>query len=155
MSVSLRASSNVTYVNVPIDLYVDVDVGFEPTPWDVYYYYIELVIETYKGGSLYRRDVKSYPLEVGRRFYSWTLKWSVPEADTYSVRAGCRLVSIPLPYSYEGYVWSEPITVSVQAVPPEVVPPPEIPPELLKWLGVGVLGLTVVVGLAYALRKKR
>jgi hypothetical protein len=127
MSVSLRASSNITYVNVPVKLYVDVDVGFEPTLWDVNNSYNDVVVETYKGGSLYSRKVYSFPLELGKRYYSWAVDWSVPDPDTYSVKAGWRLLYIPSPYGYSEYVWSAPITVTVQSPTAPPTPPPTAP----------------------------
>jgi len=153
MSVSLRPERRVTYVNVPVNLYVDVDVGFYPTPYDVNYYINEVVIETSKGGRLISSRPYSLPLEVNRRYYSWVFQWSVGEVGEYSVRAGWRLLPVPLPYGSPQYVWSEPITISVSEVLPPEVPPP--PPELIKWLGIGVLSVLGVGVITYMLRKRR
>jgi hypothetical protein len=155
------ASSNVTYVNVPVKLYVDVDVGFEPTLWDVNYSYNDVVIETYKGGSLYSRRYYSLSLELGRRYYTWVFDWSVPDPDTYSVRAGWRLVYVALPYGYPEaeYVWSKPITITVETAPPTTPPtaPPTAPavPEWVKYLALGAAGALGVAVVVSAVRKRR
>jgi len=163
--VNLWYSSNVTYVNVPIQLTVAVDIGFEPTPWDVNYSYNEVVIETYKGGSLYSRKTYSFPLQLYKSYYEWTVNWSAPEPNVYIVRAGWRLVYLALPYGYPEYVWSKPITVAVQSpTAPPTVPPPTPPtapptapavPEWVKYLALGVAGALGVAVVVSAVRRRR
>jgi hypothetical protein len=72
-------------------------------------------------------------------------------------------VYLALPYGYPEaeYVWSKPITISVESpvAPPTAPPtaPPMAPavPEWVKYLALGVAGVLGVAVVASAVRKRR